>query len=70
MADDKVDLLLAPWGTAFYLAVVPVANKYGYPIIGSAAAADQLTLRRPYSTECICFVFYERSGQGAGGSPP
>ena len=42
MAEDKVDLLLAPWGTAFYLAVAPVANKHGYPIIASAAAVDQL----------------------------
>ncbi len=42
MADDKVDLLLAPWGTAFYLAVAPVANKNGYPIIGSTTAVDQL----------------------------
>ena len=61
MADDKVDLLLAPWGTAFYLAVVPVANKYGYPIIGSAAAADQLRSAAhilPYA-----FVLYSTKDQ-------
>ena len=42
MAEDKVDLLLAPWGTAFFLAVAPVANQYGYPIIGPAAAVEKL----------------------------
>jgi branched-chain amino acid transport system substrate-binding protein len=42
MVEDKVDLFLAPWGTGYYLAVAPVANKHGYPIIASAAAVEQL----------------------------
>ena len=32
--DDKVDLVLPPWGTAMNFAVAPVANKAGYPMIG------------------------------------
>ena len=31
---DKVDLLLPPWGTAMHFAIAPVATKYGYPVIG------------------------------------
>ena len=61
MAEDKVDLLLAPWGTAFYLAVAPVANKYGYPIIGSAAAVDQL--RSAAHTLPYAFALYSTKDQ-------
>ncbi|MFH1115360.1 MAG: amino acid ABC transporter substrate-binding protein [Pseudomonadota bacterium] len=61
MAEDKVDLLLAPWGTAFYLAVAPVANKYGYPIIGSAAAVDRL--RAAAQTLPYAFVLYSTKDQ-------
>jgi branched-chain amino acid transport system substrate-binding protein len=35
--DDKVDLLLPPWGSAMNFAVAPVANKYGYPMLGPTA---------------------------------
>jgi branched-chain amino acid transport system substrate-binding protein len=39
ITDDKVDLLLPPWGTAMNFAVAPVANKAGYPIIAPTAAS-------------------------------
>jgi branched-chain amino acid transport system substrate-binding protein len=35
--DDKVDLMLPPWGSAMNFAVAPVASKYGYPMIGPTA---------------------------------
>ncbi len=47
--DDKVDLLLPPWGTAMNFAVAPVANKYGYPMIGPTVSSMKLKeLSFPY----------------------
>jgi len=40
--EDKVDLLLPPWGTAMHFAVGPVANKYGYPLIGPTVSSEKL----------------------------
>jgi len=39
---DKVDLLLPPWGTAMHFAIAPVANKYGYPLIGPTISSEKL----------------------------
>ena len=36
-ADDKVDLMLPPWGSAMNFAIAPVASKFGYPMIGPTA---------------------------------
>jgi branched-chain amino acid transport system substrate-binding protein len=40
--EDKVDLLLPPWGTAMNFALAPVANKYGYPFIGISISSEKL----------------------------
>ena len=49
VTEDKVDLLLPPWGTAMNFAVAPVANKYGYPLIGPTAASLKIAdLNLPY----------------------
>src|SRR3990172_5797043 len=49
VTEDKVDLLLPPWGTAMNFAVAPVANTYGYPLIGPTAASLKLAdLNLPY----------------------
>ncbi len=42
ITDDKVDLLLAPWGTPMHLSVAPVAEKYKFPIVGNTAASVAL----------------------------
>lgn len=50
--NDKMDLVLAPWGTATNLGVAPVVNKYEYPVIHYTASAErvvQLGPRWPYS---------------------
>jgi len=39
---DKVDLILPPWGTAMHFAIAPVANKYGYPILGPTVSSEKL----------------------------
>ena len=47
--DDKVDLLLPPWGSAMNFAVAPVASKHGYPLIGpTAISAKFRELAIPY----------------------
>ena len=49
ITEDKVDLLLPPWGTATNFAVAPVANKHGYPLIGSTVQSTKLNeLKLPY----------------------
>ena len=40
---DKVDLLLGPWGTALYFAIAPIVTKYKYPVVGPTV--DSLKLR-------------------------
>ncbi len=47
---DKVDFIIAPYGTAFNLATAPIFDKYGYPQIAVSAISDQipeLTKRYP-----------------------
>ena len=39
ITSDKVDLLLAPWGTPHHLNVAGVAEQYGFPIVGNTAAS-------------------------------
>lgn len=41
ITQDKVDLLLPPWGTGLNLAVGPVFNKYGYPQLTFSAVTDR-----------------------------
>ena len=49
--EDKVDFLLPPCGTSFLFAAAPVANKYGYILIGNeggATSLEKLTAQLPY----------------------
>jgi branched-chain amino acid transport system substrate-binding protein len=47
--DDKVDLLLPPWGSAMNFAIAPVATKHGYPLIGPTAISGKFKeLALPY----------------------
>src|SRR3970040_1565911 len=49
MGEDKVDLVLPPWGTAMHFAVAPILNKYGYPLIGPTVTSNKLKdLNFPY----------------------
>lgn len=40
--DDKVDLLLPPFGTAMNLAIAPIANKHKHPVIGTSFQSEKL----------------------------
>ena len=47
---DKVDFVVAPYGTGFNIATAPIYGRYGYPMIAVSAItdkADELTKRYP-----------------------
>jgi branched-chain amino acid transport system substrate-binding protein len=49
MGSDKVDLILPPWGTGANFAVMPVIQKYGYPMIAPTATGRKLLqMKNPY----------------------
>jgi branched-chain amino acid transport system substrate-binding protein len=54
--EDKVDFILPPWSTAFLFAAAPIANKYGYILIGGAGGAEKLKdLKLPYFFQSLNF---------------
>ncbi len=54
--EDKVDFILPPWGTANLFAAAPIANKYGYILIGGAGGAEKLKeLQLPYFFQSLNF---------------
>ncbi|KMW57454.1 putative branched-chain amino acid transporter substrate-binding protein [Candidatus Rhodobacter oscarellae] len=47
---DKVDFVIAPYGTGFNIAAAPIYGRYGYPVIAVSAITDkmdELTSRYP-----------------------
>lgn len=49
MGTDKVDLILPPWGTGANFAVMPLIQKYGYPMIAPTATGRRLLgMKNPY----------------------
>ncbi|MFZ0450811.1 MAG: amino acid ABC transporter substrate-binding protein [Desulfatiglandaceae bacterium] len=42
ITQDKVDLVLSPWGTTIHFAVAPLAEKYKIPMVGTTAASVKL----------------------------
>jgi branched-chain amino acid transport system substrate-binding protein len=53
ITDDKVDLLLTPWGTVTHFAIVPVLERFGFPAIGSTASS---VLVRDLKVQNLWFV--------------
>jgi branched-chain amino acid transport system substrate-binding protein len=54
--EDKVDFVFPPWGTAWLFAAAPVANKYGYILIGGPGGALKLKeLKLPYFFQVLNF---------------
>lgn len=39
ITNDKVDLLIAPWGTAHHINVAGIVDKYQFPMVGNTAAS-------------------------------
>jgi branched-chain amino acid transport system substrate-binding protein len=49
MGADKVDLILPPWGTGANFAVMPLVQKYGYPMLSPTATGRKLLgMKNPY----------------------
>ncbi len=42
MSEDKVDLMFAPWGTSQNFAVLPLYEKYGYPLMAHSMGSGQV----------------------------
>ena len=54
--EDKVDFVFPPWGTAWLFAAAPIANKYGYILIGGPGGALKLKdLSLPYFFQVLNF---------------
>lgn len=47
ITNDKVDLLLPPWGTPFHIALAPVLEKYKFPMVGNTAASVAVRQVKP-----------------------
>ena len=47
ISQDKVDLLLGPWGTPHHFAVAGVLERYKFPMVGDTAASVQLRDLKP-----------------------
>ncbi|MGI9333833.1 MAG: amino acid ABC transporter substrate-binding protein [Gammaproteobacteria bacterium] len=47
ITDDRVDLLLAPWGTPHHLNVAGVVERHGFPMVGNTAASVAIREVRP-----------------------
>ena len=49
MGTDKVDLILPPWGTGANFAVMPLIQKYGYPMLAPTATGRKLVdMKNPF----------------------
>ena len=56
IVQDKVDFVFPPWGTAWLFAAAPIANKYGYILIGGPGGALKLKeLSLPYFFQVLNF---------------
>ena len=56
IVQDKVDFVFPPWGTAWLFAAAPIANKYGYVLIGGPGGALKLKeLSLPYFFQVLNF---------------
>ncbi len=57
IVEDKVDFILPPWSTAMLFAAAPIADKYGYILIGGAGGATSLKdLHLPYFFQSLNFA--------------
>ena len=49
MGSDKVDLILPPWSTGANFAMMPLIQKYGYPMVAPTATGRKLIgMKNPY----------------------
>ena len=63
ITDDKVDLLLAPWGTSMHIGVAPVVERFKFPLIGNSAASAELRKLKPGYIWFVTADFPDRVGK-------
>jgi branched-chain amino acid transport system substrate-binding protein len=60
ITDDKVDLLLGPWGTHTHIGVAPVLERYRFPMVGSTASSGALRDLKPGNIWFVAPTFPNR----------
>ncbi len=63
ITQDKVDLLMAPWGTPTHIAIAPVIERYKFPLIGNTAASVSLRDLKPGNMWFVTAAFPDRIGK-------
>jgi branched-chain amino acid transport system substrate-binding protein len=63
ITDDKVDLLLAPWGTSMHIGVAPVVERFKFPLVGNSAASVELRKLKPGYIWFVTADFPDRVGR-------
>jgi branched-chain amino acid transport system substrate-binding protein len=63
ITDDKVDLLLAPWGTSMHIGIAPVVERFKFPLIGNSAASGELRKLKPGYIWFVTADFPDRVGK-------
>jgi branched-chain amino acid transport system substrate-binding protein len=62
ITQDKVDLLLAPWGTPGHIAIAPVVERFKFPVVGNSAASASLRDLKPGNIWFVAASFPDRVG--------
>lgn len=60
ISQDKVDLLLAPWGTPTHIAIAPVLERFKFPMVGNTAASTKLRELKPGNMWFVTPAFPDR----------
>ncbi len=63
ITQDKVDLLLAPWGTPTHIAIASVIERFKFPLIGNTAASASLRDLKPGNIWFVTAAFPDRVGK-------
>src|ERR1700756_4785050 len=63
ITNDKVDLLLPPFGTPNHFAIVPILERYKFPMVGSSAASVRLRELKPGNIWFPTSAFPDRMAQ-------
>ena len=66
ITQDKVDLLLAPWGTPTHAAVAPVLERLKFPMVGNSAASAKLRDLKPGYIWFVTAAFPDRVAKELG----
>lgn len=62
ITDDRVDLLLAPWGTPFHFAIAGVLEKYQFPMVGNTMSSVTIRQMKPSNFWFVASCIPDRMG--------